>query len=353
MQAFRESLTTVATTFLGQSANTTTKQMPTSTTAAKGRPNTVVPSSSPVNGTGGKGTPMAETASSSPDAPNSVKGNASSVPNGKAPSGSSGLNISGIDVACNSYEGNMTITVNFTASFNGNLFIKGFFDDCIVSGNDTSNSTSITIPLDSCGTQQTTSTNTSTGESIKYENTLMVMFNRELGILQASDKAYQASCEFVRKEKSVVNGSITLPPLTTTQLPVVKYEAEPDVELLVFSGTDQFSSPSNGLLVGEGGTLAIILKDNSQYDLAVTDCFAHDGAGRSELKLIDENGCPANGNLVSPLRKLRDTPAAGQTAVVTTFQAFKFPDQDSVYFRCMAKTCAGKCEEVRNHQCRS
>jgi len=81
---------------------------------------------------------------------------------------------------------------------------------------------------------------------------------------------------------------------------------------------------------------------NSPYDIFVRELVAMDGVDGSEIMLLDGEGCPTDQRIMGPLSRASDD----QKALLSHFDAFKFPTSEVVQFRALVTPCLPKCQAV-------
>lgn len=72
----------------------------------------------------------------------------------------------------------------------------------------------------------------------------------------------------------------------------------------------------------------------SVIGIRVTDCTVRDGLGWGEQRLINNNGCPVDNEIMGNLHYSKD-----KTRADVHFQAHKFPYTASVYYQCNVQLC--------------
>lgn len=100
-----------------------------------------------------------------------------------------------------------------------------------------------------------------------------------------------------------------------------------------------------GIFSQVGDPLALrfeIVDPNSPYDIFVRELVAMDGVDGSEIMLLDGEGCPTDQRIMGPLNRAPDD----QKALLSHFDAFKFPTSDLVQFRALVTPCLPKCQAV-------
>lgn len=85
-----------------------------------------------------------------------------------------------------------------------------------------------------------------------------------------------------------------------------------------------------------------IVDPNSPYDIFVRELVAMDGVDGSEITLLDGEGCPTDQRIMGALARATDD----QKALVSHFDAFKFPTSEVVQFRALVTPCLPTCQPV-------
>ncbi|XP_014665192.1 PREDICTED: uncharacterized protein LOC106807390 [Priapulus caudatus] len=251
--------------------------------------------------------------------------------------------VNDIQVQCDTNNRYMQVTLKFNKYFNGRVYTRGFFEaeKCQVygSGHDV---VEFHFPIDGCGTEEIQEDGYGVKGSTRFQNVIVVMMTKDLAILEAWDRAYKVSCLFEAPEPKQMSAGINLPTLSATPVPEQQIRV-PDVRIKVVEGKDIMAPSSNGLVVGDYGTLVVLLDDNSNYDIFVSSCVAHDGYGKYEVLLIDDSGCAIVPKIIEQLQKVRIGHSQEQTVMFAHFHAFKFPDKQNVYFTCNVQLCQTEC----------
>lgn len=98
-------------------------------------------------------------------------------------------------------------------------------------------------------------------------------------------------------------------------------------------------------------TLTLSFSPSAEFDIFVSDCYAHDGMDMGYLEMIDSNGCPTHRKIIGNQQHSTDL-APGDTLVYAHFKAFKFPDVNNVFFECQCRLCMENCFQVHSvNQC--
>ncbi|XP_017061934.1 uncharacterized protein LOC108101889 [Drosophila ficusphila] len=87
--------------------------------------------------------------------------------------------------------------------------------------------------------------------------------------------------------------------------------------------------------IGDPLTIVISIDRQKIYGLHVTDCIVRDGLGWGEQRLVGEDGCPMDNEIMGQFNYTEDRLAAN-----VTFPAHKFPYTTSVYYQCNVRLCA-------------
>ena len=96
--------------------------------------------------------------------------------------------------------------------------------------------------------------------------------------------------------------------------------------------------------IGDPLTLVVNIDDQDIYGMHISSCAVRDGLGWSEQDLLDEDGCPVDGDIMGAFEY-----SSSKTTALVHFQAHKFPYTASVYYQCQIRLCikhAGGCDAV-------
>nr|XP_040222245.2 cuticlin-3 [Anopheles coluzzii]XP_040222246.2 cuticlin-3 [Anopheles coluzzii]XP_049463830.1 cuticlin-3 [Anopheles coluzzii] len=107
----------------------------------------------------------------------------------------------------------------------------------------------------------------------------------------------------------------------------------PGCHMKIFTG----EKLAENVKIGDPLTLVINIDQQEEYGLHVTDCLVRDGLGWGEQKLISDEGCPLDSEILGPFEYTAD-----RSKATVTFPAHKFPYTSSVYYQCNVKLCALK-----------
>lgn len=104
----------------------------------------------------------------------------------------------------------------------------------------------------------------------------------------------------------------------------------PGCHMKIFTG----EKLAENVKIGDPLTLVINIDKQALYGLHVTDCLVRDGLGWGEQKLINDEGCPLDSEILGPFEYTEDRAKA-----TVTFPAHKFPYTTSVYYQCNVRLC--------------
>lgn len=116
--------------------------------------------------------------------------------------------------------------------------------------------------------------------------------------------------------------------------PVTAMATMPGCTMKIFSGDPSTKEVAENVKIGDPLTLQISLDKQETYGIRVTDCLVRDGLGWGEQKLINEDGCPLDAEIMGMFQYSED-----KTRAIVHFQAHKFPYTASVYYQCNVKLC--------------
>lgn len=108
----------------------------------------------------------------------------------------------------------------------------------------------------------------------------------------------------------------------------------PGCNMKIFSGDPTEKEVAENVKIGDPLTLQITIDQQNTYGIRVTDCLVRDGLGWGEQKLINNEGCPVDPDIMGMFKYTEE-----DTKAVVNFQAHKFPYTASVYYQCNVKLC--------------
>ncbi|KAK2719667.1 uncharacterized protein LOC136037301 [Artemia franciscana] len=236
-----------------------------------------------------------------------------------------------VTIDCRS--GDMVAKIKTSKVFNGKIYAKGNPTACV---NDVTASLEFELRMGfrdlECGVRQD-----SPG---RYSNDVILQHHDR--IVTSADLGLSVHCQYDLGNKSVSNqvdlkidGDIT---------PALTEEAIVESPNVIMRVTTKIGDDTKSAQVGDQLDLRFEIMDlNSPYEIFVRDLVAMDGAGTSEILLIDDRGCPTDHLIMSPINKSPETPKH----LVSEFEAFKFPTTDMVQFRALVTPCLPACEPVQ------
>lgn len=123
--------------------------------------------------------------------------------------------------------------------------------------------------------------------------------------------------------------------VSTNEIPM------PACHMKIYSG----DKLAENVKIGDPLKLKINIDKQESFGLHVTDCLVRDGLGWGEQRLIDDDGCPLDQEILGPFSYNSD-----RTSATVAFPAHKFPYTKSVYYQCNVKLCSlddADCHKVR------
>ncbi|XP_014662692.1 PREDICTED: uncharacterized protein LOC106805559 isoform X2 [Priapulus caudatus] len=251
-----------------------------------------------------------------------------------------------VDVNCDIYDHEMKVKLGFEHGFDGVVYTRNHYGDssCRVSGDGTK-FVHFDISMEKCGTTNKAMSDEEYA-SHRAENVIVIM-KKDWGFLDGLDEFYTVRCEFSGMRARTVNYDLAVPlshEVSTLETATV---ALPSCWMQIVKGKDPLDGGTSELNLGDTATLVVYLHDSYYFDLSVSNCYAYDrfdhyGGKHTTVDLINDDGCSANKRLVGePIhtRKLQ----SGQTAWFFHFRAFRFPDEENVYFQCQCNVCYHNC----------
>lgn len=108
----------------------------------------------------------------------------------------------------------------------------------------------------------------------------------------------------------------------------------PGCTMKIFSGDPTQREVAESVKIGDPLTLVISIDAQDIYGVRITDCLVKDGLGWGEQKLINNEGCPVDKEIMGMFEYSKE-----KTKASVHFQAHKFPYTASVYYQCNVKLC--------------
>lgn len=264
--------------------------------------------------------------------------------------------VAGVNATCTA--GTLTVRILMEQPFQGLLYARGFPLECRGLGTG-GNDVTLHLPATGCGVRVLPRKDAS---GLAYTVVVDIQMDRHLQ--QAADQQRAITCQLPADSQL-----LTSPALTHAQEPlhpsarVARQRADiPSTEfhqqnavLTTPLGQSRVwmeikgQSNSGQVSVGEETTLLVKALLPAEFGIQVTDCVAHDGAGESSQRLLDEWGCPIDELILPALQPLTHEDSSSKLRLQVagaTFAAFKFPDRNSLHMRCTLQLCRGSCTKT-------
>lgn len=242
-----------------------------------------------------------------------------------------------VKVKCNSEDITVSVGILGENAFNGMIYPKGLSKNssCMTEYIQAEDSVDYVIPLRSCNTMST-----DVIDGLEYFNTIVVQPHRKLVTNQG--RGYHIRCRYQTKEKTLlsefnVSGGLAKYPLYQTA-------AMPGTSMRIYYGEPIEGAVAESVKIGDPLTLVVSIDDQDIYGMHINECLVRDGVGWSEQRLINDEGCPVDDEIMGQFEY-----SATKTTALVRFQAHKFPYTSSVYYQCNIRLCikhAGGCDNV-------
>ncbi|XP_021920355.1 uncharacterized protein LOC110830139 isoform X4 [Zootermopsis nevadensis] len=264
--------------------------------------------------------------------------------------------VAGVNVTCTADA--LTVRVLMEKPFQGLLYARGFPLECRGQGMG-ENDVTLHLPASRCGVRVLPSED---AVSLAYTAVVEIQMDRHLQ--QAADQQRTVTCQLPADSLLLMSPALTLTqvavrPSARTARKKADVSSTDFHQINAASATPMDQSRvwmeikgqrnSGQVSVGEEITLLIKALLPAEFGTRVTDCVAHDGAGETSQRLLDEWGCPIDELILPALRPfLQDHGSSKLRLLVAgaTFAAFKFPDRNSLHLRCILQLCRGNCTKV-------
>lgn len=181
------------------------------------------------------------------------------------------------------------------------------------------------LPLRSCNTM---STDLSDG-GIEYFNTIVVQ--PHLKLVTNQGRGFHIRCRYTTKDKTISN-NVNVSMMDATKLTATA--PMPGCTMKIFYGDPSLHEVAENVKIGDPLTLVISIDQQDVYGLRISDCLVRDGLGWGEQRLINEEGCPIDGEIMGQFQY-----SPSKTVASVHFQAHKFPYTASVYYQCNVRLC--------------
>lgn len=122
----------------------------------------------------------------------------------------------------------------------------------------------------------------------------------------------------------------------------------PGCTMKIFSGDPIKHHVAENVEIGDPLSLVISIDKQELFGLRISDCIVRDGLGWGEQKLINDEGCPVDNEIMGQFTYSED-----KTEARVNFQAHKFPYTASVYYQCNVRLCTireGACSDTVNNK---
>ncbi len=218
----------------------------------------------------------------------------------------------------------IVVNVGTNRPFSGRVYALGRSETCNV---DIINSNSFRLDLtmggQDCNTQSVNGV---------YTNTVVVQ--RHSVVMTKTDKIYKVRCTYDTSSKNITFGMM---PIRDPDM--ISITSAPEAPAPRISILDARGSEVETVRIGDQLTFKIEIPDKTPYGIFARSCVAMAKDSRSTFPIIDEDGCP-----VDPTIFPRFTPDG--SALVSSYEAFRFTESYGVIFQCNVKYCLGPCPPV-------
>lgn len=192
------------------------------------------------------------------------------------------------------------------------------------------------LPLRSCNTMPT-----ELGDGgIEYFNTIVVQ--PHLKLVTNQGRGFHVRCRYQTRDKVVTNDQTNVAMLQS--LPLQAMAPMPGCTMKIFSGDPSQHQVAENVKIGDPLTLVIGIDKQEMFGLKISDCLVRDGLGWGEQRLMNDEGCPVDEEIMGQFTYSDD-----KTEARVNFQAHKFPYTASVYYQCNVRLCVkhdGECEDT-------
>ncbi|XP_015115819.1 uncharacterized protein LOC107040304 [Diachasma alloeum] len=192
------------------------------------------------------------------------------------------------------------------------------------------------LPLRSCNTMPTELED----GGIEYFNTIVVQ--PHLKLVTNQGRGFHVRCRYQTRDKIITNDQTRVAMLQS--LPLQAMAPMPGCTMKIFSGDPTRHHVAENVKIGDPLTLVISIDKQDMFGLKISDCIVRDGLGWGEQRLINDEGCPVDGEIMGQFTYSED-----KTEARVNFQAHKFPYTASVYYQCNVRLCtthSGGCSDT-------
>lgn len=247
-----------------------------------------------------------------------------------------------VRIDCNSEEIVVSVSTR-SGRFNGMIYPRGLSKNssCLVEWRQQDTPVRYSLPLRGCNTM---STELEDG-GIEYFNTIVVQ--PHLKLVTNQGRGFHIRCRYQTRDNTITNNALTVDLMDAK--PITSSLPMPACTMKIFYGDPHQHEVAENVKIGDPLTLVVQLDQQETYGISVTDCLVRDGLGWGEQRLINDEGCPVDGEIMGMFQYTED-----KTRAEVHFQAHKFPYTASVYYQCNVKLCLkgdGSCESSTPPQC--
>ncbi|KAG7312717.1 hypothetical protein JYU34_001088 [Plutella xylostella] len=176
--------------------------------------------------------------------------------------------------------------------------------------------------------------------TVEYFNNIIVQ--PHLRLVTGQGRGYHVRCRYRRRELAQYHHyhGVRADRLTNALDDSEPYEYDedsgslPSVSMKIYKGDPDQKEVASNVRIGDTLTLVVRLEKQKQFGLLVADCSVRDGLGWAEQSLINDDGCPLDGEIMGLFQYSSDRQEAR-----VSFPAHKFPYTASVYYTCEVKLC--------------
>ncbi|KYN05042.1 Cuticlin-1 [Cyphomyrmex costatus] len=165
---------------------------------------------------------------------------------------------------------------------------------------------------------------------IEYFNTIVVQ--PHLKLVTNQGRGFHVRCRYQTRDKVVTNDQTQVSMMQS--LPLQATAPMPGCTMKIFSGDPTQHHVAENVKIGDPLTLVISIDKQEMFGLKISDCLVRDGLGWGEQRLINDDGCPIDGEIMGQFVYNED-----KTEARVNFQAHKFPYTASVYYQCNVRLC--------------
>lgn len=232
----------------------------------------------------------------------------------------------------------VSISTEGNTDFNGLVYPRGLSKNssCLQEFQNQPTPIIYHLPLRSCNTMPSELKD----GGIEYFNTIVVQ--PHLKLITNQGKGFHVRCRYQTRDKLISNDQTHAAMLQS--LPLQTIAPMPGCTMKIFSSDPTGYHVAENVEIGDPLSLVITIDKQDSFGLEVSDCIVRDGLGWGEQKLINNEGCPVDNEIMG-----RFTYSQDKSEARVNFQAHKFPYTASVYYQCNVKLCTlhnGGCSEL-------